>query len=194
MFSGIIQEICSVFPKSTYRIAIPMRGKKDKLGDSIAINGVCLTVAGVKKNGKIINLLFDLSQETLNKTTLKNFRKGQLVNVERALRVTDALGGHIVQGHVDAVGRITKIQMKGEDRIFWFRAPKPLMKYIVPKGSIAIDGISLTVVKVKKNEFSVALIPFTLEKTNLGKSRVGDQVNLEADVLAKYISKYLKNK
>lgn len=194
MFSGIIQDTCKISYKNTYRIGVFTRQKKDKKGDSIAINGVCLTVAEKRRNKKGAVLLFDLSAETLRKTTLEGFREGTEVNVERALKVTDSLGGHIVQGHVDAVGRVIKITKKGEDRIYWFQAPKSLMRFIVPKGSIAIDGISLTVVKVKKDQFSVALIPYTLDQTNLGRTKVGDKINLEADVLAKYISKYLKNR
>jgi riboflavin synthase len=192
MFSGIIEDIYKISHISPFRIGVLSKKSSDSNGDSMAINGVCLTVVQSRKSGAHHELWFDLSQETLDKTTLGGFKTGLAVNIERALKVSDALGGHIVQGHVDGVGKVVKIEKRKENWVMWFTAPREIKPFLVPKGSIAIDGVSLTVVKIIKNAFSVALIPFTLTHTNLGKMRVGDKVNLEADVIAKYIRKYTK--
>jgi riboflavin synthase len=158
-----------------------------KLGDSININGVCLTVA--EKRGQTIEL--DLSLETLEKTTLGELKEGDKVNLERALRLTDRLGGHIVTGHIDGIGVIVE---KRRERDFFglrIRIPQAISRYVVQKGSIAIDGISLTVNECQGEEIQITLIPYTLEKTTLIEKRVGDRVNVEADILGKYVEKML---
>jgi riboflavin synthase len=158
-----------------------------QLGDSININGVCLTI--VQKNDQTV--ILDLSQETLEISALKELKEGDHVNLERALRLTDRLGGHIVMGHVDGIGAIVE---KGEERGFLqlrIRIPESVSRYVVRKGSIAIDGISLTVNDFEQGEIWMTLIPYTIEKTTLKQKRVGDHVNLEADILGKYVEKFL---
>lgn len=182
MFSGLIRHPGVVASNRRNRVMIKTVPIKAKWGDSIAVNGVCLTVTGVK-NGRIS---FDVSEETLSKTTIKDWKPGQRVNVEPALRASDALGGHIVQGHVDGAARVVKRTDKKGSRELWFQAPKGLARFIVPKGSVTINGVSLTAARVAKGRFSVALVPFTLKHTNLNLLKVGDKVNFEADILAKY--------
>lgn len=155
-------------------------------GDSIAVNGVCLTVT--KHNGEIS---FDVSPETMRSTNLGELKNGDSVNLERALRLSDRLGGHIVSGHVDNVGSIREIRKAGEYTFYKFDTTKDILKYVVKKGSIAIDGISLTVVDLDNTSFSVAIIPHTLTATNIGRKRVGDRVNLEVDIIGKYVEKLL---
>jgi len=155
-------------------------------GDSVAVNGVCLTVT--KHNGDIS---FDVSPETMRSTNLGQLKNGDGVNLERALRLSDRLGGHIVSGHVDNTGSIREIRKSGEYTFYTFDAPKDILKYVVKKGSIAIDGISLTVVDLDRTSFSVAIIPHTLTATTIGQKRVGDRVNLEVDIIGKYVEKLL---
>ncbi len=159
------------------------------LGDSVAVNGVCLTVTG--HNGETS---FDVSPETMRSTNLGELKNGDCVNLERALRLSDRLGGHIVSGHVDNTGSIRNIRKTGEYTFYTFDAPKDILKYVVKKGSIAIDGISLTVVDLDHTSFSVAIIPHTLTATNIGQKRVGDRVNLEVDIIGKYVEKLLDTK
>ena len=194
MFSGIIKNISKIEFNQNKKLGIRLSRSSDKKGDSLAINGVCLTLVNKtkKKGGQV--LFFDLSDETLEKSTLNRLKPGQPVNLERALKVSDVLGGHIVQGHVDGVGTIRKIVKKRSGWDVWIEAPKTVTRTLVQKGSVAVDGISLTVVKVKGNQFSVALIPFTVNHTNLKKLQLGQKVNLETDVIDKYVSKYLKIK
>jgi riboflavin synthase len=192
MFSGLVQEVGKITQALDGRIGVRIKGPKPKKGDSIAINGVCLTVVKATRVGLRFDVSFDLSQETLARTTLKALRRQDGVNVERALSVADALGGHIVQGHVDGTGRLVRIQPAGDGAVLWFEAPPGIMDYIVPKGSITVDGVSLTVVEISSDRFSAALIPFTLEHTTLGSAKEGDPVNLEADIIAKYVRKYTK--
>jgi riboflavin synthase len=194
MFSGLIQDVGRLTRRRGREIAVRRSGARPRLGDSVAINGVCLTVTRQKGTGRRQELFFDLSPETLEKTTLGRLPVGSPVNVETALTMADALGGHIVQGHVDGVGRVAKIQSQGGMKTIWFSAPAGIMKYIVPKGSVAVDGVSLTAARVAAGRFAAALIPFTLEHTNLGRLKAGDRVNLEADIIGKYVSKYLKRK
>jgi riboflavin synthase len=194
MFSGLIKKIGTVIQNKPPLLIINVNGLNPVHGDSISINGTCLTLVKKKKLKKNLSLYFELSNETYAKTTLKNLRPGSFVNIEPALGLSDALGGHIVQGHVDNVGHVDNIIVQKDMKTIWFRAPKSLMDFIVSKGSITVDGVSLTVVDIKKNKFSVALIPYTLQHTTLKSLKVGDGVNLETDVLAKYISNYLKNK
>lgn len=194
MFSGIIEELGTLSRRRGPEIAVKRSGKRAGQGDSIAINGVCLTVTKVQGTGRTHEVFFDLSPETLEKTTLSWLPLGEPVNVEPALGVTQALGGHIVQGHVDGVGRVAKIVPQGDMKTLWFEAPPTVSPYLVSKGSVTVDGVSLTSAVLKGTRFAVALIPYTLEHTTLGRLRVGDKVNLEADVIGKYVVKYLKRK
>ena len=158
------------------------------LGESIAVNGTCLTVTS--GNGRRFTV--DVSPETLRRTTTGSLARGARVNLERALRVGDRLGGHIVQGHVDGVGRLDAIRPEGEWVLYRFRAPKAIWPYLVEKGSIAVDGVSLTVFSCQDGRFQVALIPHTLRQTTLAERGPGDRVNLEADVLLKHIESLLR--
>ncbi len=158
-----------------------------KLGDSIAVNGACLTAVSLNAS----EFSVDLSPETMRRTSLGQLTQGRPVNLERALLVSDRMGGHIVQGHVDGTGRIISITPEGDSIIFRIRVPKPLNRYIVEKGFVAVDGISLTVVKRGASSFTVAVIPYTSDNTNLASLSVGGLVNLEADILAKYIESLL---
>lgn len=157
------------------------------LGESVAVNGVCLTVVG----SDVSSCRFQLAPETLSRTNLGRLKEGDRVNLERSLRVGDRLGGHFVQGHVDAVGHVSRRINEGEWVTMWFACPAQLVAQMAPKGSIAVDGISLTLVEVHPQEFSIALIPHTLANTTLGFKNVGDAVNLETDVLAKYVTQQL---
>lgn len=159
-----------------------------KIGDSIAINGCCLTV--VKIDGA--DMSFEAGPETLDRTNLGRLQPGARVNLESSLRMGDSLGGHLVAGHVDAVGRLDRRDDDGPWCTMWFTVPDGLTRQMASKGSVAIDGVSLTLVDVEAERFSVALIPHTLEATTLGKLRVGDEVNLETDLLAKYVERQLK--
>jgi riboflavin synthase len=171
---------------------VEAKGLHPKRGDSVAVNGVCLTVTQInRKRGRSV-LSFDLSLETLQKTTLKHLKAKTTVNLEPALKLSDALGGHIVQGHVDGVGKITKIVNQKDMKVISFQAAADIMATVVEKGSVTVDGVSLTAIHVTKNGFSVALIPYTLQHTNLMTLKKGDHVNLEADIIGKYIQKFLK--
>jgi riboflavin synthase len=154
-----------------------------KIGQSVALNGVCLTVTGISKS----NCNFEMIEETTKKTDLGNLKKGGIVNIERSLKVGDRMEGHFVLGHVDGVGVIKKILKKPKEIQIWFEIPKHLSRFVVQKGSIAIDGISLTVVDVKKNLASVCLIPHTANVTNFKTRKVGDKINIETDILGKYL-------
>jgi riboflavin synthase len=160
------------------------------LGESIAVNGACLTV--VAPRGRRFSV--DVSPETLRRTTLGTLAAGARVNLERALRMGDRLGGHIVLGHVDGVGRVRAIRPEGEWLLYRFTTPPALAPYLVEKGSIAVDGVSLTVFACRGNTFTVALIPHTLAETTLGARHPGDVVNLEADVLLKHIARMLRER
>jgi len=165
----------------------PWKGQLS-LGESIAVNGVCLTVVTINDDW----FGFQIGPETILKTDLGTLHSGQRVNLERSLRVGDRLGGHFVQGHVDGVGRIAERQSQGEWEMIRFSCPAELTRLMVPKGSIAVDGISLTLVEVDADSFTVMLIPHTLAHTSLGHKTVGDAVNLEADMLAKHVQKLLQ--
>ncbi|MFB5608926.1 MAG: riboflavin synthase [Nitrosarchaeum sp.] len=194
MFTGIIEGIGKVekISKNTQnRSAIQMTvnlGKHArglKIGQSVALNGVCLTATKLSKS----NCIFEMIEETTSKTDLGNLKPGDIVNIERSLKAGDRLEGHFVLGHVDGVGTIKKIQHKPKEVQVWFEIPKKLSKYVVKKGSIAVDGISLTVVDVKDSLASVCLIPHTMEITNFKTKNVGDKLNIETDILGKYILK-----
>jgi len=194
MFSGLIQEVGALTRRTAREISVKRSGAKVALGDSVAVNGVCLTVTRRMGMGRTHELSFDLSPETLEKTTLGRLPVGSPVNIETALTMNQALGGHIVQGHVDGVGKLSKIISQGDMKTLWFEAPNEIMPYVVSKGSITVDGVSLTSAGLKKGAFSTALIPFTLDHTTLGRMKIGDRVNLEADIIGKYVAKYLKKK
>ena len=154
-----------------------------KIGQSVALNGVCLSATNISKN----NCMFEMIDETMKKTDLGNLKVGSLLNIERSLKVGERLEGHFVLGHVDGVAIITKIEQKPKEVKIWFKIPKKLKKYVVQKGSIALDGISLTVVDAKNDLASVCIIPHTMEITNFKTKKIGDKLNIETDVLGKYI-------
>jgi riboflavin synthase len=165
----------------------PDTAQQAVLGDSIAINGCCLTVVAIERSV----LTFEAGPETLAKTTLGELTIGSQVNLESSLRLGDSLGGHLVSGHIDGVGRVDQRQDDADWSTFWIRTPHVLTRQMASKGSIAVDGVSLTLVDVEDDRFSVALIPHTLAVTTMGKRQVGDRVNLETDLLAKYVERQL---
>jgi riboflavin synthase len=193
MFTGLIEEIGTMEGsengEKSMKLTIGARKVLEnvKLGDSISTNGVCLTVTSFTNNSFTV----DVMPETMRKTNLGKLKKGSLVNLERALKVSDRLGGHIVSGHIDGTGTIK--EYKDEDNATWLtvETTSNVIKYIIPKGSVAIDGTSLTVVDTDKNSFRVSLIPVTKEETVLLKKRPGDEVNLECDIVGKYIERFL---
>ena len=194
MFTGIIigtGKVTKLIPKPKSRSAIQMTvdlGKYArglKIGQSVAVNGVCLSTTKISTN----KCVFEMIDETIKKTDLGNVNAGSIVNIERSLKVGDRLEGHFVLGHIDGVATITKIEKKPKEVKFWFKIPKKLTKYVVKKGSIALDGISLTVVDAKKDITSVCLIPQTIKVTNFKSKKVGDRLNIETDILGKYIKK-----
>lgn len=194
MFTGLIQDVGKIASLRVNKrsavlaveTSLPVRSMK--LGASIAVNGACLTV--MKKGKKTFTV--DVSPETLNRTSLAILGIGSLVNLERPLRLQDVLGGHLVTGHVDGVAVVESIETQGEFTFFRFRVPVPLGAFLVSKGSVAVDGISLTINECSRRRFSVAIIPFTLEHTNLRARRVGDKVNIETDLIGKYVQKLVK--
>ena len=194
MFTGIVEgigKIEKISNNTKNRSAIQMtvnlgkHAKGLKIGQSVALNGVCLTATKLSKS----SCLFKMIEETTKKTDLGNLSVGGIVNIERSLKAGDRLEGHFVLGHVDGVGTIKKILKKPKEVSVWFEVPKKLSKYVVKKGSIAVDGISLTVVDIKNTLASVSLIPHTIEVTNFQMKKVGDKVNIETDILGKYILK-----
>lgn len=194
MFTGLIEEIGTVknISKGTKSAQITINADKVldgiKLGDSISTNGVCLTVIKYDKNSFTI----DAMPETINKSNLKFLNTGSKVNLERALRLGDRLGGHLVSGHVDGTGLINNIKEDDNATIVTIKAPNDILKYVVQKGSIAIDGTSLTVVSVDDETFKVSIIPLTKDETTLLSKKVGEIVNLECDMIGKYVEKLLK--
>ena len=183
---GVVRELIEEDAGLRIEIKVPreMTGEC-RVGDSVALNGCCLTVIACRRR----RWSFEAGPETLAKTNLQKLEVGHPVNLERALLPTQRLGGHIVQGHVDGVGRVAKIDTEGDWTRMRFRVPKPLAVQMVSKGSVAVDGVSLTVVDVTRDQFSVALIPHTLSHTTLGSRSPGDAVNIETDILAKYVQK-----
>jgi riboflavin synthase len=161
-------------------------------GDSIAVNGCCLTVAALKRKSSGSQLTFDLLAETWERTNLSSVAAGSAVNLERSLAADGRFGGHFVTGHIDGTGRIVKWQPQGADHLLEIKSPAAVLRYVVFKGSIAIDGISLTVAKVLKDRFRVWIIPHTWEVTALRERKVGDRVNLEADLLGKYVERFVR--
>ena len=192
MFTGIVEELGVVAKISNNAMTVQASKVTEdlKLGDSIAVNGTCLTAVNFSRT----EFSVDLSPETMRRTSLGQLSEGSPVNLERALLASDRMGGHIVQGHVDGTGRVMSSRVDGDSIIFHIRVPKRLNPYIVEKGFIAVDGISLTVVKRGASSFTLAVIPYTLKNTNLASVSIGDQVNLEADILAKYVENLLDRK
>jgi riboflavin synthase len=192
MFTGIVREVGTVdsFDGSRLVVAAPETAAGLSVGDSVSVAGVCLTVVEPREG----RLAFDVVPETLSRTALGGLEPGDSVNLEPALRVGDPLGGHVVQGHVDAVGRVRSAEPEEESRRVWFDAPESVVRYCLEKGSIAVDGVSLTVAALDDEGFEVALIPHTLEVTTLGRLEPGDPVNLESDVLARVVERLLAAK
>jgi riboflavin synthase len=187
MFTGIVREVGTVaaFDGSRLVVAATETAEGAAVGDSVAVAGACLTVVDARDG----RLSFDVVPETLARTSLGGLEEGGAVNLELSLRVGDRLGGHVVQGHVDAVGRVRSVTPEGDGRRVWIDAPQPVLGYCIEKGSVALDGVSLTVAALDDEGFEVALIPHTLAVTTLGRLEPGDAVNLEADVLGKVVER-----
>ena len=193
MFTGIIEEVGQIVSLDDAKEFRTLRVKAEKIldgaapGDSIAVNGVCLTVRSLKPP----EFTAELSGETLQRTSLNELRAGAIVNLERPMRADGRFGGHIVQGHVDGVGKIRSFNREGDNWTLQVEVPSQALRYIVEKGSIAIDGISLTVASMKPPVIEIAIIPHTFDNTNLQHAKAGDNVNLELDVIAKYVERLL---
>lgn len=191
MFTGIVIEQGTVTRTREKRgtldleIQAPRIAKDVSVGDSVAVNGVCLTAVKATRR----SVRFEAIEETLARSTLGTLKRGGNVNLELAARLIDRLGGHLVQGHVDGLARVVRIEDEDEARRIWFEAPGELLRYMVAKGSVALDGVSLTIVEVGMKTFQVALIPHTLAATTLGKLKVGSILNVEVDVIAKYVER-----
>jgi len=194
MFTGLIEALGTVRRLDAQGagrnlvVTEPTLAAQLAIGESVAVNGACLTV--VDRDHE--SFRFQVGPETLVRTNLGQLAVGDMVNLERSLRFSDRLGGHLVQGHVDGTGTIASRQREGDWELVWFRCPTDLAQQMVSKGSVAVDGISLTLVDVTKEGFSVALIPHTLTHTTLGRKKLGATVNLETDLLAKYVWKFLR--
>ena len=197
MFTGIVEEagVVAAITPTKKSIALTVRAgalaRGVKLGASVAVNGCCLTVVKISARGKSKLLRFDVLQESWTRTNLQFTQPGSIVNLERPLRADGELGGHFVTGHVDGVGKILRWEKSGADHVLEIAAPPEVMRYVVFKGSIAVDGISLTVAGVTKKSFRLWIIPHTFAVTTLRERKVGDAVNLEADLLGKYAEKFL---
>ena len=190
VFTGIVEELGNVVAAGEGRLLVRAGTTLEgtAIGDSISVNGACLTVTEINDR----QYAFDLMPETLRRTNLEGVGPGSRVNLERSLLFNGRVGGHLVQGHVDGTGRIVSITAEGDARVVRISAPANVMKYLVEKGFIAVDGVSLTVVEVFDDGFSVSLVRFTLDHTDLGAMTVGGQVNLEVDILAKYAERLLR--
>ncbi|HEY1170389.1 MAG TPA: riboflavin synthase [Verrucomicrobiae bacterium] len=200
MFTGIVEEtgVVKAIKPGAKSIALTVEtrvcGSDLQLGDSLAVNGCCLTAVKLSgpKTRRLVQM--DLLQETWTRTNLQHTKVGGVVNLERALAANGRLGGHFVSGHIDGLGTIKRWEKSGSDFVIEIEAPQDILRYMVFKGSIAVDGISLTVAEVKKKSFVIWIIPHTHEVTALRERKVGDQVNLEADLLAKYVEKFTVTK
>lgn len=193
MFTGLIEEIGTIenIVRQQDKINLSIKAKKiltdTKIDDSISINGICLTVVDIKTNSFAVQAV----RETMQKSTIANWRKGEFVNLERAMKINDRLGGHIVQGHIDGIGTIDKITKLSDTLELEIILPTGKNAYTIEKGSIAIDGISLTIAKKAKDKIRIAVIPHTLNNTTLKDKKVNDKINIEFDFFAKYIQNYL---
>lgn len=193
MFTGLVEEVGRISVlESGEMLRLSIAADRvigdTRVGDSVSVNGACLTVGEV--DGR--TLTFFAMHETLRRTALGTLREGSSVNLERAMASGDRFGGHIVQGHVDGVGEVVGVRPEGEAEIWEFRVPESVLRYCVEKGSICVDGISLTLVSVGSDSFTVSILPQTRAHTNLGVLRTGDRVNLEADVIGKYVERLLE--
>jgi riboflavin synthase len=194
MFSGIVEKtvvVTQVDDKANLRrLTLAVDSPDVRLGQSIAVNGCCLTVAGISS----AHLRFDVIRETLDKTNLGQLISGDAVNIERSLRIGDRIDGHFVQGHIDGVAKLLNIAANGDDYRLTIEAPPSLRKFLTPKGSITVDGVSLTIANIGTNDFQVALIPTTLSTTTLRQKQIGWPFNLEMDVLGKTVISYLERR
>jgi riboflavin synthase len=196
MFTGLIEDVGVIGALRLRRGATVLKVKTNlavrsmPLGASVAVNGACLTVVAKAKSAFTV----DVSPETLRRTNLDRLKVGSLVNLEQPMRLRERLGGHLVTGHVDGVGTIAEIKKEGDFTVFVFRVPAALGALFVSKGSVAVDGISLTVNECRSGRFSVAIIPFTLQHTNLRARGVGDKVNIETDLIGKYVQSFMQQR
>lgn len=194
MFTGIIEElgIVASLVRGTQSGKLTISANRvfagAKVGESIAVNGVCLTITNLRRNFAE----FDISAETLRRTTLQELRIGEKVNLERALTVSGRLGGHLVTGHVDGMGEIRNKIVQGEDFELHISLPSELLRYLVPQGSIAVDGISLTITDLRNGLLVTSIVSHTARSTNLGAKNIGDRVNIEVDILSKYIERHVR--
>jgi riboflavin synthase len=188
LFTGIIEELGKVVSAGGGELAIAASKVTAEMetGASIAVNGVCLTVTDFDQNSFAVKVM----PETLRRTNLEQLTSGDMVNLERALPLGGRLGGHLVEGHVDNVGKVASITREGEAKLINFYAPPEIMEYLVEKGFIAVDGVSLTIVNKNSGSFGVSVVDYTLKNTNLGNRRAGDTVNLEVDIIAKYVKQF----
>ena len=196
MFTGLIEDVGKIAAlriesdAAVLTVATKLPVGRMAHGASIAVNGACLTV--VRKTAKSFTV--DVSSETLQRTSLQELALGSPVNLERPMRLTDRLGGHLVTGHVDGIAKIVAMSTEGEFTIISFAVPAPMTPLLVRKGSVAVDGISLTINDVRRGRFSVAIIPYTLQHTNLRARRVGDKVNVETDLIGKYVRHFVRQR
>ena len=193
MFTGLVEEVgCVVGLEAGEMFRLKVSASRvledTRVGDSLSVNGVCLTVNELDRG----TLIFHAMPETLRRTALGDLIEGSLVNLERAMTLERRFGGHIVQGHVDGVGEVLAVYPEGDAQIWEFEAPAGVLRYTVEKGSVCVDGISLTVVALRDASFTASILPQTRANTNLGELRVGDRVNLEADVVGKYVERLLE--
>ena len=184
---GIVTHVERADGGARIQVYAPEFGRDMTLGDSVAVDGACLTVSQFQRGAFVA----DVSEETLRKTTLGGLRQGSKVNLERALRLSDRLGGHMVTGHVEGIGKLLMRHAAGNSTIYQFQVPSALMEYIVPKGSIAVDGISLTIAQLRGDSFAAAVVPHTEEVTTLKDKPIGAPVNIEVDVMAKYVKRFV---
>lgn len=200
MFTGVVEEsgVVAEINQSKKSIGLTVSARVCarglKIGDSVAVNGCCLTVVKLAARSKCKLVQFDLLRETWERTNLQFARAGALVNLERSLPVNGRVGGHFMTGHIDDVGRIIRWERAGQDHVLEIAAPQDLMRYVVFKGSIAVDGISLTVATAATRSFRIWIIPHTYEITALHERAVGDSVNLEADLIGKYVERFLERR
>ena len=198
MFTGIVEEagtIAKIKPAArSIQMSVRMKqcAKGLKVGDSVAVNGCCLTAVKLTRRGRDTLVQFDLLQESWNRTNFQYATAGSRVNLERSLRANGELGGHFVTGHIDGLGKINRWERAGQDHVLDIRAPRDVARYIVFKGSVAVDGISLTVAAVIRGGFRIWIIPHTFEVTNLCERKVGDYINLEGDIIGKYVEKFTR--
>jgi riboflavin synthase len=192
MFTGIIEEVGQIISISDNKLTVAASKivRNMGMGDSVAVNGVCLTV--IKFDNKSFSV--DIMQETINRTNLRTFTPGDKVNLENALTLNKSLGGHLVQGHIDATGIVQSVNKNDTVNLIQIQAPPQVMRYIVEKGFISMDGISLTVTNRNEHGFSVSIVNYTLANTRLVDLKMGDEVNLEVDIIAKYVEQFMNHK